>query len=110
MPRWLSLIPFVVRWVGEAGVTRDTVLAFGIVMLLCALSFALLRSALLQANDPDTPIARATAHGSKGMLTLLAYVLAIGVVFLWPMAAVVLYFAVAAMWLVPEKRFEALVD
>src|SRR5438132_13275748 len=30
---WLSLIPFVVRWVGEAGVTRDTVLAFGVLML-----------------------------------------------------------------------------
>ena len=30
---WLSLIPFVVRWVGEAGITRDTVLAFGVIML-----------------------------------------------------------------------------
>ncbi len=27
---WLSLVPFVVRWVGEAGVTRDTVVAFGV--------------------------------------------------------------------------------
>ena len=41
---WLSLVPFVVRWVGEAGITRDTVLAFGVIMLLCALSVALLRS------------------------------------------------------------------
>jgi len=30
---WLSLIPFVVRWVGEAGITRDTVLAFGVITL-----------------------------------------------------------------------------
>ncbi len=38
---WLSLVPFVVRWVGEAGITRDTVLAFGVIMLLCALSVAI---------------------------------------------------------------------
>ncbi len=30
---WLSLVPFVVRWVGETGITQDTVLAFGVVML-----------------------------------------------------------------------------
>src|SRR5438552_4452809 len=27
---WLSLVPFVVRWVGEAGVTVDAVRAFGV--------------------------------------------------------------------------------
>src|SRR5438270_98447 len=48
---WLSLIPFVVRWVGEAGITRDTVLAYGIIMLLCTISFGLLLAALLEANE-----------------------------------------------------------
>src|SRR5881398_372975 len=47
---WLSLIPFVIRWVGEAGITRDTVLAFGAIMLLCSVSFGLLVLALLKAN------------------------------------------------------------
>jgi uncharacterized membrane protein len=107
---WLSLIPFVVRWVGEAGVTRDTVLAFGVLMLLCALSVALLRSSLLAANDADAPIARVAARGRKGQITILAYVLAIGVAFLWPLAAVAIYFAVAGMWLVPDRRFEQLTD
>ena len=106
---WLSLVPFVVRWVGEAGVTRDTVLAFGVVMLLCATSVALLRAALLAANDSDAPIARA-ARGRKGAITIGAYVLAIGAAFLWPMVAVAIYLGVAAIWLVPDKRFERLVD
>ena len=106
---WLSLVPFVVRWVGEAGVTRDTVLAFGVIMLLCALSVALLRSALLAANTRDAPIARA-ARGRKGMITIVAYALAIAIVFVWPLVAVAIYFAVAAMWLVPDKRFERLLD
>src|SRR5947199_3390249 len=90
---WLSLVPFVVRWVGEAGITRDTVLAFGVIMLLCALSVALLRSALLAANEADAPIARVAARGRKGGITIVAYVLAIGVGFLWPYAAVAIYLA-----------------
>jgi uncharacterized membrane protein len=107
---WLSLIPFVVRWVGEAGITRDTVLAFGIIMLLCTLSFAMLLTALLKANDQDAPIARAGHRGRKGLITILAYLLAIASAFVWPYVAVVIYIAVALMWLVPDKRFESLID
>jgi len=107
---WLSLIPFVVRWVGEAGITRDTVLAFGVLMLLCAVSVAVLRAALLGANDADAPIAKLAAGGRKGQATITLYLVAIGVAFWWPLVAVAIYFAVAAVWLVPDKRFEQIVD
>src|SRR5438445_10090078 len=75
---WLSLMPFVVRWIGEAGITRDTVLAFGVINLACALSSGLLLLALLRANDSDSPIAKAARNRGKGTITILAYVLAIG--------------------------------
>ena len=107
---WLSLVPFVVRWVGEAGVTRDTVIAFGVIMLLCAVSMALVRSALLACNDTDAPIARASARGRKGQITIASYVVAIAIAFIWPLAAVAIYVAVAAMWAFPDRRFEKLVD
>jgi uncharacterized membrane protein len=106
---WLSLVPFVVRWVGEAGITRDTVIAFGVIMLLCALSVALLTYALLAANDRDSPVAKAIGRGYKGRFTIASYVVAIAIAFIWPITAIVIYFAVAAMWLVPDKRFEQLV-
>ena len=107
---WLSLVPFVVRWVGEAGVTRDTVLAFGVIMLLCAASVAILRSTLLAANAEDAPIRKLAARGRKGLVTIISYIVAIALAFFWPMLAVGIYFAVAAMWLVPDKRFEQLTD
>ena len=105
---WLSLVPFVVRWVGEAGITRDTVLAFGVIMLLCTLSFALLRSALIVVNGKESPIAKATARGRKGLVTIGAYFLAIGIVFVSPVAAIVIYVLVAGMWFIPDRRFEEL--
>ena len=106
---WLSLVPFVVRWIGDAGITRDTVLAFGVIMLLCFLSSALLRAALLAANDADAPIVRASGKSWKGVATLIAYVAAIPLALLWPWLSVAIYVAVALIWLVPDKRFEQLI-
>jgi len=106
---WLSLVPFVVRWVGEAGITRDTVVAFGVIMLLCFLSSVLLRQALLAANDADAPIVKASGKSWKGIATLIAYVAAIPLALLWPWLSIAIYIAVAVIWLVPDKRFERLI-
>jgi len=106
---WLSLVPFVVRWVGEAGITRDTVLAFGIVMLLCFLSSVLVRAALLGANDADAPIVKASGRSWKALVTLVAYLLAIPLAFLSPWLSIAIYIGVALVWLFPDKRFEALI-
>jgi uncharacterized membrane protein len=103
---WLSLVPWVMRWIGEAGLTRDTVLAFGVIMLMSALGFAWIRSALLNANDDDSPIVKATSHGRKGQITLIAYVAALPITLLSPLASIAIYVIVAIMWLVPDKRFE----
>ena len=62
-----------------------------------------------KANDADAPITKAAQGGRKGQITIVAYVLAIGVAFLWPYAAIAIYVAVALMWLVPDRRFEALI-
>ena len=103
---WLSLIPWVMRWIGEAGLTRDTVLAFGAIMLMSALGFAWIRSALLAANDDDSPIVRTSAHGHKGQITLAAYLAALPITLLSPGASIAIYAIVAIMWLIPDRRFE----
>jgi uncharacterized membrane protein len=107
---WLSLIPFVVRWVGEAGVTRDTVIAFAVLMLLCFFSFALLLFALRQANGANTLIATSLKLRWKGPFTIAAYLLSIGLAFLWPVVAVAINFIVALVWLVPDKQLEDLIE
>jgi len=107
---WLSLVPFLVRWVGEAGLTRDTVIAFGVLMLLCFSAFALLLLTLIHANGEDAPLRRAARRGLKGPITVAAYLLAIALAFLWPLASVAIYIIVALIWLIPDKSFEALLD
>jgi len=106
---WLSLVPFVVRWIGEAGITRDTIIAFGVIMLLCFLSSVLLYSVLLAANDEDAAIIKASGQGWKGIATLLSYLVAIPLAFLWPWLSIAIYVAIALLWLVPSRRFEQLI-
>jgi uncharacterized membrane protein len=105
---WLSLIPYVMRWIGEAGLTRDTVLAFGGVMFLSALGFAFLRSALIKVNGPESAVARVTSTGHKGVITLAAYAFSLPISLLSPGAAITIYVIVALMWLIPDKRFEGI--
>jgi uncharacterized membrane protein len=105
---WLSLVPYVVRWVGEAGVTRDTVAAFGVLMFLCALSYALLKRALVAADAPDCPIAQATGRDLKGLISIAAYAVAIAAAFVWYPISIAIYLAVAGMWAIPDKRFEGM--
>jgi uncharacterized membrane protein len=103
---WLSLVPFVVRWIGEAGVTRDTVAAFGVLMFLCAISYGLLRAALIAADPEDCPVAKATGGDRKGRISILAYAIAIGAAFVWVPISIAIYLAIAGMWLIPDRRFE----
>jgi cobalamin synthase len=76
-------------------------------MLLCARSVGWVRSALIRCSGGEaSPIARATARGRKGLITIIAYLLCIAVILISPYAAIAIYIAVAAMWLVPDRRFE----
>ena len=105
---WLSLIPFVVRWIGEAGVTRDTVFAFGAVMLMCSIAYGLLKQSLIAAEGPDSRVAEATGRDAKGLISIAAYVAALAITMASPLIAILVYFAIAALWLIPDRRFEGL--
>jgi hypothetical protein len=46
----------------------------------------------------------------KAPITIMAYLIAIASAFLWPLVAVAIYVAVAVMWLIPDKRFDRLIE
>ena len=53
-------------------------------------------------------LAAAVGHDLKGKASMLLYVIGIATSFLRPWIALVAYVAVALMWLVPDRRIEAL--
>jgi len=104
---WLSLFPFVIRWVGERGVTLFPVTAFGIVLLMAAIFYWVLERSLIAAEGDSSEIAKAVGAKQKEWISIVVYVLGLTLGFLVSAyVSVALYIAVAIMWLVPDRRFE----
>jgi uncharacterized membrane protein len=107
---WLSLVPFATAWLGRnPGAVGPTVL-YSLVLLLDAVAYSLLQRALLAVNGRDAPFAKAVAIDVKGGISIGLYVIAIAVAFVAPLVSDAILVAVAIMWLVPDRRFEPLIN
>jgi uncharacterized membrane protein len=104
---WLSLVPFVIRWLDEAGFTALPTAAYGVVLACAALCYTLLQRQIIAANGRDSRLALATGHDFKGKLSIVLYVSAVALAFVRPAIALVLYVVVALMWLIPDTRIES---
>src|SRR3984893_5813776 len=105
---WLSLVPFVIRWIDETGFTALPTAAYGVVLLCAAVSYQILQQQLIAYNGRDSRLAAAVGDDFKGKLSLILYLAAIVLAFVRPWMAITLYVAVALLWLVPDRRIEAL--
>jgi uncharacterized membrane protein len=107
---WLSLVPFLIRWMDEAGFTALPTAAYGIVLVGAAVSYLILERQIIAHNGRTSRLALALGGSDrKGKLSLALYVTAVTLAFLRPWLAILLYVAVALLWLVPDSRIEALV-
>jgi uncharacterized membrane protein len=106
---WLSLVPFSTAWLGRNPSAVGPTVLYGIILLLDAIAYSILQRTLLEVNGRDAPFAKAVAIDTKGMLSIVFYVAAIGVAFVSPVISDLIFVAVAIMWIVPDRRFEPLI-
>lgn len=107
---WLSLIPFSTAWLGRNPWASGPTTLYSIVFFLDGIAYLLLQQALLRVNGGETPFAKAVATDVKGRVSLVTYLVAIAVSFVYPPAADALLVAVAIMWFVPDRRFEPMIE
>jgi len=107
---WLSLVPFVTGWMDETHFAPLQVAAYGGVLLLCACAYTILTKVLVAEHGRDSLIAKALGNDFKGNISLAIYIVAIAFAFWLPWVGGLLYVVVAAIWLVPDRRFELLLD
>ena len=103
---WLSLLPFVTGWMGENHRAAMPVALYGVVLLLAAAAYSILEWSIIRANGKTSLLAQALGRDFKGKISLVVYALGIGLAFVLPWAAQILYAAVALMWLIPDRRIE----
>jgi uncharacterized membrane protein len=102
----LSLVPFLIRWIGEEGVHALPVAAYGIVLIMSAAAYFILERALIAAEGEESRVKEAVGTKHKEWLSLIGYVLGAGLAFVSPYIAVAIYTLVTASWLIPDRRFE----
>jgi len=103
---WLSLFPFATAWMGGNHFDSLPTAAYGVVLLLAAVAYYVLQSAIVRAQGPDSVLPAAFGRDLKGKISPVFYAIAIPSAFLHRWIAVALYIAVALMWLIPDRRLE----
>lgn len=106
---WLSLVPFVTRWMGENNFAAGPVALYGVVLLFAAIAYSILVHVLIARHGKDSTLAQAIGNDFKGYLSLVIYLIAIAVTFVSAYLSCALYALVAAMWLIPDQRIEKVV-
>jgi uncharacterized membrane protein len=107
---WLSLVPFTTAWLGQNPRATGPTVLYAFVLLMDALAYSILVRALLRVNGEGTPFSKVVAHDLKGNISLVLYLLALGLAFVWPVVSDIIFVGVAVMWLVPDRRLEPLIS
>ena len=103
---WLSLIPAATAWMGPHAGATAPVVVYGVVLLGSAVAYFVLTRTLLTLHPRDSLLAAALGRDWKGKLSAGAYLVAVPVAFLSPLAAIAMYVTVSVVWLVPDRRIE----
>ncbi len=104
---WLSLIPFVSGWMGENHFATLPVAAYGVVLFMSAVAYALLVRCLIRQHSENKVLAEAVGKDRKGMLSLVLYLAGVAAAFVHPWLGFAFYVVVALVWLVPDTRIES---
>jgi uncharacterized membrane protein len=105
---WLSLIPFVIRWMDETHYAPLPTSSYGVVLVCSSISYIFLERALIKCNGPSSKLARAVGSDLKGKISLSIYALAIPLAFLRPWIVISLYVLIAMSWFIPDRRIESM--
>ena len=107
---WLSLIPFVMAWVGSHGLESWPVAVYGFIQLMAGFAYFILVRTLLWHHGRNSALARALGSDLKGKLSVAVYLVSVPLAFYFPVVSYAFFFLVLAVWLVPDRRFERLTE
>jgi uncharacterized membrane protein len=104
---WLSLVPFTTGWMGENDFAPLPTAVYGVDLLLAAIAYYILQTAIIAKQGPDSRLAQALGRDLKGKASPVLYITAIPLSFVSRWIALGIYVFVALIWLIPDRRIES---
>jgi uncharacterized membrane protein len=101
---WLSLVPFGTAWMGENDVAPAPTAVYGGILLMASLAYFILAHSLVTLHGAGSTLATAIGSDRKGRVSAGIYVTGALIALILPWAAFAIYAAVAAIWVVPDRR------
>jgi uncharacterized membrane protein len=113
----LSLFPFTTDWTDHTGYARIPVVVYGVNLLAAGVAYWILQSVIIRSQGPDSVLRKAIGRDFKGKISPVGYVAGsvaaalggAGTDRLGIWVAVACYVAVAALWIIPDRRIETIV-
>jgi uncharacterized membrane protein len=106
----ISLVSFATAWMGENHFVAAPVALYGIVLLMCGISYWLLVKALLRHHGKDSLLATSIGNDSKGKISIIIYILGVLISFYNSRISMGLYTVVALIWFIPDTRIEKRIE
>jgi uncharacterized membrane protein len=106
----ISLVSFATAWMGENHFVAAPVALYGIVLLMCGISYWLLVKALLRHHGKDSLLATSIGNDSKGKISIIIYILGVLISFYNSWISMGLYTVVALIWFIPDTRIEKRIE
>jgi uncharacterized membrane protein len=91
---------------GENAFTAWPVALYGVVLLFAAVAYFILSRALIALEGQDSTLGRAIGGDFKGRVSMVLYLTAVVLAFMYAWISAALYVVVAIMWLIPDRRIE----
>jgi TMEM175 potassium channel family protein len=116
----LSLFPFTTQWVDATHFARTPVVVYGVSLLMAGVAYYVLQWVIIRSQGHDSALRKAIGGDFKGKMSPVGYTAGCVAALLggagtganrpgiWVAAAC--YVAVAAMWIIPDRRIERRVE
>ncbi|MCA6448711.1 MAG: DUF1211 domain-containing protein [Chitinophagaceae bacterium] len=103
---WLSLLPFSSGWMGENHFAPLPTALFGLDLLMAAVAYYILTRSLISLHGKKSTIGSSIGAERKEKVSMLIYAASVPLAFIAGWISLLLYTAVAVLWLIPDKRIE----
>jgi uncharacterized membrane protein len=115
----LSLFPYTTNWMASSDFAQTPTIVYGVNLLLAAIAYYILQTVIIRSQGKDSALRKAIGNDWKGKLSPVGYIAGIiaalaggaGTFSTSPGidVAVAFYVAMAAIWVIPDRRIETAV-